>query len=534
MRKQILLLLFPFTLFAQQITLEWLNSKPKGVYKDFYIWQYLKQDIKPSQALKAIEQVRYLNHKIFHRFSQKYNDDSYKLYSKCVKMGTKKLIKQKDYCIESGLSFYDATKLSKNELTGVIEKLNKNYPAFSKRLNILNSPAPFKALLKSDNKTFFNTFNECGSVYRLKHFNETFPLEFLNRLKSDEKDFDRTVKRIVTNLDMKKAQRSLLYLPSKNISFKTLFHLAINAIRHGEEKFALNYLDQAYKKAYYQMEKDNITFWQYLLTKEEKYLKKLSSSWDVNIYSIYANEKLNKPLDNIVFNIKQNGKSSSYNVNDPFKWLYVLNDTKKKMGDIKMQKYNNLFSSEDTLPHLAFVKERYDRYKNSYFITPFKDIVSKYDNKRKTLIYSIARQESRFIPTSISFAYAMGTMQIMPFLSKAIAKELNDPYDIYKQLDPSVNIKYADHHLDYLERKLKHPLLIAYAYNGGIGFTTRSLQKGLFEKGKYEPFLSMELLQFDETKKYGKKVLANYYVYHNLLNKEKIKISGLLKSAVKK
>ena len=532
MKKQILLLSLPLMLFSKDITLEWLDSKPKGVYKDFYIWQYLKQDIKPAQALKAVEQVKYLNPKIFHLFSKKYDDDSFKLYSKCLKMGNGKLLKQEDYCIESGLSVYDATKLSYGELSNVIEKVQNNYPLYSKKLQILNSPAPFRALINSDNETFFDTFNECGSVYRLKHFNETFPLKFLQKLKSDEKNFDRTIKRIVTNLDMSKAQKSLLYLDPKGLSYKTLFHLAVNAIRHGEEKFALNYLEEAQKKAYYQMEKDNITFWQYLLTKDEKFLKKLTLSWDVNIYTLYANEKLDKKQNNIIFNIKQDNKKSTYDDKDPFRWLPVLNDT-KKMDEQKMEKYNDLFASEETLPHLAFVKERYDRYKNSYFITPFKDIVSRYDNERKALIYSIARQESRFIPSSISFAYAMGTMQIMPFLSKAIAKELKEPYDIYEQLDPGVNIRYADHHLDMLEKKLRHPLFIAYAYNGGIGFTTRSLKKGLFKEGKYEPFLSMELLQFDETKKYGKKVLANYYVYHNHLNKDKVKISELLESSLK-
>ena len=114
----------------------------------------------------------------------------------------------------------------------------------------------------------------------------------------------------------------------------------------------------------------------------------------------------------------------------------------------------------------------------------------------------------------------MGTMQIMPFLSKAIAKELKEPYNIFEQFDAKTNLRYANHHLNYLERKLNHPLFIAYAYNGGIGFTKRLLKTNLFKKGKYEPYLSMELLPYDETKKYGKKVLINYFVYANYFNKK--------------
>ena len=41
----------------------------------------------------------------------------------------------------------------------------------------------------------------------------------------------------------------------------------------------------------------------------------------------------------------------------------------------------------------------------------------------------------------------------------------------------------------------------------------------------------MELIPYDETKKYGKKVLANYYVYQNYLNKNnKITLEKLFKT----
>ena len=530
MKKYILPLILPVLLFSNDITLKWLENKPKGVYKDFYIWRFLQQDISSNEALKAMEQVKYLGPPLLESFSKKYDDPSYKLYFKCKKMASKKIINEPAYCIEAGLSLFDATKLKKEEILDVMGKTRKDYPDFAKSLEVLYSPTPFKTMSSMDNKTFFSVFNECGSVYRQKYFNESFSLKLLNELKRDEKEFDRMIKRIVTNLKMTQAQKSLLYLEPKGLSFPTLFHLAINALKLGEEKFALNYLNEAYKKAYYQMQKDNITFWQYLITNEKKYLEKLSSSWDVNLYTLYANELSNKEPKNIVYDIKQNGKKSSYDINDPFQWLKVLNDT-KKMDEEKMKKYEELFDSYDTLEHLAFVKERFHRYKKSYFITPFKDTISQYDTKRQALIYALARQESRFIPSSISFAYAMGTMQIMPFLSRSISKKMDEDYDIFKQLDSATNIKYADYHLDYLEKNLQHPLLIAYAYNGGIGFTRRSMKKGLFskdKKNKYEPFLSMELLQFDETKKYGKKVLANYLIYYNHLNKEKIKLSELL------
>jgi len=65
-----------------------------------------------------------------------------------------------------------------------------------------------------------------------------------------------------------------------------------------------------------------------------------------------------------------------------------------------------------------------------------------------------------------------------------------------------------------------HPLFVAYAYNGGMGFTKKHLQAGAFSQGAYEPFLSMERMINEESREYGKKVLANYVVYRHLLGEE--------------
>jgi soluble lytic murein transglycosylase len=519
---------------SKQISLQWLNDKPKSYAKDFYIWRYLKQDITPDQANKALGQVRILNNKIFFRYVNRSNNNILKDYKSCMQEKTLKLVSKKPYCIEAGLSLYDATKLSKNNLTKIIKKLQgTSYTKLEKKLKVLNSSNPFKTLQEVQKETFFDVFNQCGVVYRVNHFNKPFSKELIAKLQDDKK-FTQTIKLIVTKSAMKTAQKSLLNISSKMLDFKATFFLAINAIKYNKKKQALNYLNDALKKAYYQMQIDNIIFWQYQLTQNKTYLNKLAKSWDVNIYSLFALNKLGKNHKGIVYNIvkKKNKKQKKYNTLDPFAWLKVLKDTKKLTKD-KFIKYSKLFSSKDTLAHLAFVSERYNRYKKSYFITPYQKYIKTKDKNLNALVYAIARQESRFIPTSISTAYALGTMQIMPFLSKAIAKQLKEPYDIDKQLTPKTNIKYGIYHLKYLKKALHHPLLIAYAYNGGIGFTKRMLKEGLFKKGKYEPFLSMELLPYDETKKYGKKVLANYFIYQNYLNsKDKISFDMIVKQII--
>ena len=59
----------------------------------------------------------------------------------------------------------------------------------------------------------------------------------------------------------------------------------------------------------------------------------------------------------------------------------------------------------------------------------------KFSKERQALIYAIARQESRFVPASVSRSFALGMMQFMPFLIRHVAKEKGqriDYDDIFK------------------------------------------------------------------------------------------------------
>ena len=521
-------------LFAgEDITLQWLESKPRSVAKDFYIWRYLDQEITPEQAIKALGGAKYVNNSLFFRYAKKLkHDETYGVYQ-CMKATPGKLITQHSDCIEVGLSAYKATKLDRDQLEMTSAKIKKKYPIKASVLDIFRGTIPFTKLISSKAEVFFETFNECGSKYREEYFNHKFPKRTLKRL-SKHKKFEQTIKLIVTNPRLNKLSESILEVDDTLFGHHGSFFLAVNAIIHDKRDLALNYLQNAYKKAYYQFDKDKVLFWQYKLSDDSKYLEMLSKSWDVNIYSIYANSEFGKEHPSIVFSSSsENNATSDYDIKDPFSWLNVLRDT-KKMNDYKMLKYEKLFGDKETLGHLDFVKERHERYRKSFFSMPFREHLEGLDTNRTALIYAIARQESRFIPSSISTAYAMGVMQIMPFLSKAIAKELKEVYDIDSLLDPYVNLKYANHHLNFLEKRVEHPLFIAYAYNGGIGFTRKTLNKGIFKtKNDLEPFLSMELIPYDETRKYGKKVLANYYIYQRYLNdQEKIGLNTLLQTAL--
>jgi soluble lytic murein transglycosylase len=144
----------------------------------------------------------------------------------------------------------------------------------------------------------------------------------------------------------------------------------------------------------------------------------------------------------------------------------------------------------------------------------------RFSKKRQALIYATARQESRFVPASVSPSFALGKMQFMPFLIDHVAKQKGENIDYDDIFNPRKAIEYADYHLDYLNKWLYHPLFVAYAYNGGIGFTKRLIKnRKYFRKGSFEPYLSMEKITNVEAREYGKKVLTNYVIYLNKLGK---------------
>jgi soluble lytic murein transglycosylase len=517
-----------------KVTLDWLDEKPKSYAKDFFIIQYLNQkDISEVDAQTAYDMSRAKKGRVKKAFNKRFS----KIPSKdlrCYRASSKELLKEDSRCIALGLSIFDATKMSKENLKSAIEKI-KNYPTLSNDLKVFASDDPFNALLNTNTSRFYRLFFDSRDTYRTNIINNIIPQSFIDKL-SQEDSFNRFIAYVVHRGKLDKIQKSLFNVKNNNkITNQTFFSLALNAINHKEETIALDYLQKVYYKSYLQSDKDKALFWIYILTQNKSFLQKTSESWDNNLYSLYAKELLELEVDNIYYDIKIPNTVTSYNTLDQFEWIEVEKDTKKNFDDAKLAKYANLFTHSSTLPHYAYILERYYGYKKQYFIKPFQDVMKNYDVNRQVLIYSIGRQESRFIPSAVSFATAQGVMQIMPFLSKQIAEDLKEPYNIYEQFLPEVNLRYADKHLDSLVKQFdNNPLFIAYAYNGGPGYTKKQFKRGLFkEKNRFEPFMSMEQISYAETRKYGKKVLTNYYIYNNHLDKEnKVTLSSIFQKLI--
>ena len=118
---KLLLITLTINLFANNnITLKWLDKKPRTIAKDFYTLQYLKQDITGNQASKALGQVRNMNWKLLYAYAKHTKDKDFQYVINCKKAKTNELVNKDATCINIGMSMYDATKLNNKQLKKVV------------------------------------------------------------------------------------------------------------------------------------------------------------------------------------------------------------------------------------------------------------------------------------------------------------------------------------------------------------------------------------------------------------------------------
>ncbi len=305
------------------------------------------------------------------------------------------------------------------------------------------------------------------------------------------------------------------------------FKKGLSLLKRGQKSQAIRFFEksrQGYIKPY---DVDKSLFWLYMSTKNRKYLRLLRKSLHINIYTLMAADTLKRRYPKTITNSIYKSKTRGFDIKNPIDWARV----KQKMNSgCNLNSLANKHRSQECIGVYTYLKARASDYRKSYFPMPYRKVMRRLPKKRQALIYAIARQESRFVPASVSRSFALGMMQFMPFLIKHIAKEKGQRIDLDDIFNPYKAIEYANHHLNYLNKYLYHPLFVAYAYNGGIGFTKRYIKnKKHFRNGAYEPYMSMEMMTNNEAREYGKKVLANYVIYLNKLG-VKTRIFPLLRT----
>ena len=473
----------------------------------------------PKEAKALFGMVHTMNIRFFHLFAKKMDNLEYKKISKCIDLDVTALMKEDDECLNIGINIAKVTSVAKGQLKFIKPRLKQNKELVN-LITLMENDNVYEAALSSDVNTFLNLFNGSITAYKAAIFNQNIiPKEQMDRLSQSVK-FNQLAYNVVQNDKLDNVQRSLLHVsPSLHVNAKALFYMGLNALKYGEKEQALTFFELSIERSTKSEEKDKALFWLYLVTKDARFLERIVQDGDINMYSLYAYEQLGRPMQNIVSPVLE-GTHPTFNVSDPFAWIKVMNKV-YHMSSQEVETLAQSFKYANTLPHYSYLMERATRYAQNYYPIPYPEELSSYSIHRQALMLSIARQESRFIPSVVSTSYALGMMQFMPFVARDIAKkEKLETFSIAMMFDPRVAYLFGNLHLNFLERNLMHPLFIAYAYNGGMGFTKKHLQAGAFSQGEYEPFLSMESMINEESREYGKKVLANYVVYRHLLGED--------------
>ena len=520
-------------LLAKIYTYEELKNEPKSLAKDYYINRLI------NEGSYTKEQIAELSRDVF-RKSGLVQKSINKILppkaapSKCPGVSTNNITSASLTCQNLLTTMSFSLKLDSKTREILAANLASINLEKARILRTLNEPNPALSFANAnDTKSFLELFNASNPQSKSAFFSVNFEANFMNKLYS-QKGFTNLLNDVVFNKKYESFRRNLLNINPAVTEKSDAFTLGLNAILLGQDDIAFSLFARAKSTFERAWQRDNATFWQYQISKNEAFLKELSASKDANIYSLYARYMIGgEPLEVIVPRpSKQN--IENFDVSDPFLWNKTTS-LAKDMNATQASEFAMKFYTNESIGAYAYFMQKAHGWEKQYFLMPNSPELEDISTERKSMIYALARQESLFIPSVVSTSYALGMMQFMPFLANAIGKkELKIPnFDQDDLFKTDVAFKFANHHLNYLDKFLYHPLFTAYAYNGGIGFTKKVITRDdMFKEGKFEPFLSIELVPVAETRNYGKKVLANYVIYM-ALNGSSIKISQLFENLTK-
>ena len=527
-------------LSASDITLKFIQEKPKGIARDFYICRFL-QDPKTTlqEAIVAYDLVYKKNPKIEKLVAQKGYIHELPKEVACKQMSFEKLKNTDGQCLAFGLKLSNIPSLPLEQSQEIIAKLENADPIIAQETRLLTLKNPLPSILATQNaKIFSEIFYGLNLAQRQAIFNQNIPsVQLASLANQNDSNFNKMLQYVLLSDQFDKFKNSILQAPIQKAEDKILLLIGISLAQKNQPQKAQEYFSLILKNSKNQLFIDKALFWQYLVSKDESYLKSLAQSPLVDLYSIFANQTLKTKPQYLIISKLDALKDAPppFDITNPFEWQ-ILRDTLIKiptgeeLKPILDEKLAHLQSS----PHYAYMLNRIKKHKGNYFLMPYDSTLTWKDNHQKALTYAIAKQESNLLPALVSSSYALGMMQIMPFNLKPFAKAMGKKDASLDDLfQPSNALEYGRFYLAELEDEFKHPLFVAYAYNGGPGFWRRTLaKKTLFIKNrKYEPWLSLELIPYEESKNYGQIVLANYIIYQQILGKE-VNVQSFLKETL--
>ena len=159
------------------------------------------------------------------------------------------------------------------------------------------------------------------------------------------------------------------------------------------------------------------------------------------------------------------------------------------------------------------------------------NIPSKFFKKNDlALINAIILQESAFMVDAYSSAGANGLMQLMPYTAKLVARSLGIKY--YRKAlrtNSEYNILLGTTYIKGLLKDFNNSLPLALAgYNAGPGRVKIWLRRyGDPRKNEISYINWIESIPISETRKYVKKVIANYRIYQKIFKSKDLENSFL-------
>ena len=150
----------------------------------------------------------------------------------------------------------------------------------------------------------------------------------------------------------------------------------------------------------------------------------------------------------------------------------------------------------------------------------------------KAAVYAIARQESRFRVDAVSSSGARGLMQLMPATAEEVAKHIGVKYSRQRlttdaRYNALIGSTYLARQLDHFDGSLA---LAAASYNAGASNAAKWVAAfGDPRASNVDPVVWVELIPFEETRRYVKRVMSNYVIYRARLGDHPVSMEQALR-----
>ena len=134
----------------------------------------------------------------------------------------------------------------------------------------------------------------------------------------------------------------------------------------------------------------------------------------------------------------------------------------------------------------------------------------------RSVIFSIARQESAFNPNDVSPAQAYGLMQVTPDAGRYVCKRAGVSFDLARmKTDPVYNVALGAAELGGLLEDYRGSYIMTFAaYNAGRGSVKKWIDRyGDPRDPKVDAVDWVELIPFSETRNYVQRIMENLQVY---------------------